>query len=78
MNIEEQLIDYFKKLTDVEVTPDTPLIESGLIDSMGVMSLIALLEHEYGLDLDMDDLTIENFATITHIKSLINGKRQEL
>ena len=77
MNIEQQLVDYFKDSTDVELTADTPLLESGVVDSMGVMTLIAFIENEYGLVLDMDDLTIENFATIKDIKNLINGKKRE-
>jgi len=77
MNIEQQLVYYLQESTDVELTADTPLLESGVIDSMGVMALIAFIENEYGLVLDMDDLTIENFATVKDIKNLINGKKKE-
>ena len=62
MTVEQQLIDYLQHSTDIEVTLDTPLMESGVIDSMGVMTLIAFIANEYDLVLDMDDLTIDNFA----------------
>ena len=78
MTVEQQLIDYLQHSTDIEVTLDTPLMESGVIDSMGVMTLIAFIANEYDLVLDMDDLTIDNFATIENIKNLINGKKGEL
>jgi acyl carrier protein len=77
MDIEQQLIHYFKDFADVEITPDTPLLESGVVDSMGVMTLVAFIESEYSLVLDMDDLTIENFATVNDIKNFINGKKME-
>ena len=78
MNVEEQLVRYFKKHADADVAHDTPLVEHGVIDSMGVMELIAFIESTYDLQLDMDDLTIENFATINDIKNLIVMKREEL
>ena len=77
MNIEQQLVYYLQESTDVELTADTPLLESGVIDSMGVMTLIAFIENEYSIVLDTDDLTIENFATVKHIRNLINGKKKE-
>jgi len=32
-----------------EVTEDTPLLEQGLLDSLGLMKLVAFLEHRYRL-----------------------------
>lgn len=77
MKIEDDLINYLKNHAGEEVAFDTPLVEDGIIDSMGVMDLIAFIESTYHLDLDMDDLTIENFATINDIKSFIMCKREE-
>ena len=77
MSIEEQIVNYLKNHAGEEVEFDTPLVEDGIIDSMGVMDLIAFIESTYKLDLDMDDLTIENFATITDIKNFILCKREE-
>jgi len=77
MSIEEQIVNYLKNHAGEEVAVDTPLVEDGIIDSMGVMDLIAFIESTYHLDLDMDDLTIENFATINDIKNFILCKREE-
>ena len=79
MNIEEQLVAYFLENTDVgmEVSYDTLLVDDGIIDSMGVMDLIAFIEQTFGLSMEMDDLEIENFATINHIKTFIVSKTGE-
>jgi len=79
MNIEEQLIAYFKENAgaDLEVSYDTLLVEDGVIDSMGVMDLIAFIEKTFGVSMEMDDLEIENFATINHIKTFIVNKTGE-
>ncbi len=77
MSIEEQLEGYFRKLVDAEVAVDTQLIESGLIDSMGIQELIGFIESAYNLEFEMDDLTVDNFGTINDIKKLILLKRGE-
>ncbi len=77
MSIEEQLAGYFRERIDTEVAVDTQLIESGLIDSMGIQELIAFIENAYTLEFEMDDLTVDNFATINDIKNLILLKRGE-
>jgi acyl carrier protein len=71
MDIEERLVDYFRNHAGGEVKPETRLVEEGVIDSMGVMELLAFIESTFGVTPDMDDLTIENFATINDIKNFI-------
>jgi acyl carrier protein len=46
-------------LRDDEVIPET-----GLLDSAAIMELIVWYEDRYGLAIDQDDLTIENFGTV--------------
>ena len=73
--IEEGLVGYFKDKLNADVTSDTPLIEEQVIDSMGVMELISFIQETYEVELDMDDLTIENFESIRHIYELVMSKR---
>ncbi len=54
---------------------DDPLIESGVIDSMGVMSLLAFLEKEFSIEIPGDDLIPENFGSITAIVALVERQR---
>jgi len=75
MHIEEQLIAYFANHANTEVSPDTHLVEESVIDSMGVMALIAFIENTYDIQIDMDDLTIENFATVNNIRDFIVRSR---
>ena len=78
MNIEQELINYFRDIADEEVLCDTPLVENGIIDSMGVLELLAFMDKQYDMNLDMEDLTIENFATISNIRDLIMRKGRDL
>lgn len=78
MSIEEQLTTYFRENFAADVDGDTALIESGLIDSMGVMELVEYLERSFGIEMDMDDMTVDRFGTITAIKHLITEKQEAM
>ena len=75
MNIEAELVDYFREHHDAIVTMATPLVEQGIVDSMGVMELVTHLEQAYGIEFEMDDLTIDKLGSIASIKNLIVSKR---
>ncbi len=57
------------KLEDTE-----PLIESGIIDSLGIMKLIMYLEESFKIKIEADDLMPENLGTVNAISSLIQEK----
>jgi acyl carrier protein len=50
------------------------LIESGIVDSMGIISLISFLEEKFSLTIDGDDLVPENFDSIARIVSLVEAR----
>jgi acyl carrier protein len=50
------------------------LIETGIIDSLGIMRLLAYLESEFSIRLADEDLVPENFETIQAIRSLVERK----
>ncbi len=54
-----------------EIGVDESLIEGGLIDSMGILKLIAFVEESFDIILSEDDITGENFASIRSIVSLV-------
>ena len=78
MNIESELIGYFKEKYDVQVDTTTKLIDEGVVDSMGVMELVTFLEQSFDVEFEMDDLTEDNFASIVSVNKLISGKKEEL
>ena len=72
--IGNRLIDYFKEKVDTLVDSETLLLEEKVIDSMGVLELVAFLEAAYGIEFTDDDLTVDNFKTIGSISELILSK----
>ncbi len=46
------------------ISETTDLLESGIIDSLGVLDLVAFMQQEFGIMVDDGDLTPENFKSI--------------
>lgn len=57
-----------------EIDNDTLLNEVG-IDSLRYVELVLVLEEEYSIQIEDEDLIIENFETIDKIIDLINSYR---
>lgn len=55
-------------------TPDTLLVETGIIDSLGLFKLVAFIEDEYKIKIEPEDILIENFATLNDIVKMIRSK----
>jgi acyl carrier protein len=52
-------------------TAETALFDQNIIDSFEIINLIGAIETRYGIALDADDLTVQNFNTLTSIAALI-------
>ena len=51
------------------------LVESGIIDSLGVMTLLSFIEQEFSINVPDNALTPENFASISRIAALVESQR---
>ncbi len=56
------------------VAEEESLLESGLIDSTGVLELIAFLETEIGINIKDAEIVPENFDSIKNITTYAKSK----
>lgn len=74
--MQEKLIEFIKDefLTDpdTEISIDTKLISSGLIDSFSLVSLQAFIEKEFGKKIPALRITAETFDTVRQMVDIIN------
>lgn len=57
----------------IHLTMDDRIIEAGLIDSMGIVRLLAHLQQRYGIDhIANQDLSLQNFRSIGSIAALVS------
>jgi acyl carrier protein len=47
-------------------------IDSGLLDSFDIISLVSSLDEEFGISIDGTDITPDNFSTLEAIKQLVD------
>ena len=47
----------------VRTEPDLPLFDSGLLDSLGIVTLISRLSEEFGVDISPAEFEREDWAT---------------
>lgn len=57
------------------IAPDDNLLLSGLIDSLGVMQLVAFIQAENGIKVEPREITLKNFKTINSIVGFIERKK---
>ena len=74
--VKQMIINYVKKEfieedSDVEVTENTPLISSGIVDSFSMVSLKTFLEKKYKISIPDDKATPEAFDTVNSIIAVL-------
>ena len=67
----EYVIDEYVEDEDEEITYDSPLISSGLVDSFSMVSLKVFLEKKYDIKLPDEDATPEAFDSVNSIVELV-------
>lgn len=50
-----------------EVRPDTDLLLTGLVDSIGVVRIVAWMEEYLDTEIDPVDVVLENFQTVARM-----------
>lgn len=77
MALKEQLrkfiIENFN-FGEENIGDDDHLFESGIIDSLGRVKLLAFVDETLKVPLDMRDITIDNFSTINKMAETIENK----
>lgn len=76
MEIEVMINDIHRYIKDEinyskSFDPHTNIIEEGIIDSMGILSLVSFLETKYGIEIDLEEINADNFATVKKIAQFV-------
>jgi acyl carrier protein len=70
--VHQKLTELFAKKLSLEVSSvDTDLVETGLLDSLALVELLAQLDETFGVSISIDDLELENFRSIASIAGFV-------
>ena len=77
MKIIEKIRGEIKSLVFKDVSNDTSLIKSGLLDSISIVDLIIFIEEETGHKIPENHIIEENFDSIDNIKSYLSKRTED-
>jgi acyl carrier protein len=56
------------------LTPTTPLITGGILDSLATLELVSFLEQQYGIEFQAHEVDTEYLGTLEAIAGLVSNK----
>jgi acyl carrier protein len=60
------------------VTGETPLLESGILDSLSLLQLVVFLEETFGITVGDTELLPQNFETVNAICAYLRSHEHEM
>jgi acyl carrier protein len=63
---------------DVRLSDDEHLFDRGIIDSMGALELMQFLQDEFGIQVDEDEMTEQNFESLRAIGRFVASKQADV
>jgi acyl carrier protein len=77
--VETIITDYISRelVPDPALLPladETPLLDSGILDSLSLLRLVVFLEERFGVTIGDTDLLPENFASVNTICAYLRAR----
>jgi acyl carrier protein len=71
--LHTQIIAFFAEKLSVEVSSvDTDLVRTGILDSLALVELLTYIEKEFGTEISLDNVEIEDFHSIARIAEYVD------
>lgn len=79
MDTKDQIREFITKnfyLTNPgTLSDDLSLLESGLVDSTGVLEILAFVEQQFGISVQDDEIVPDHFDGVARIAAFVESKR---
>lgn len=70
--IRQFILDNYPKAREGDLQADDKLLEKGIIDSLGLFTLIEFLETAFGVTVSVSDVTEDKFASIQALSDFVS------
>lgn len=78
MNIENQIREFIVKnlyyTEGTSLSDEASFLAEGVIDSMGAMELVAFVESEFKIKVEMSEVVVKNFDSISKLANFVRRK----
>ena len=72
---EDAVLQIYREALDIEVGGlDVDVFESGLLDSLGLVMLVAEIEERFGLRIPFETLEIDEFRTVRSLARIVEAQ----
>jgi len=68
------ILDTFPLARKQNVKDSDNLLDSGIIDSLGMLDVVSFLEREFGIHVDDEELVPENFESVDNLVGFVGRK----
>ena len=80
MSVRDELYEYINEnflylQPDLELTDEDRFLELGVIDSTGVVELVGEVEERYGITVEDNEITEDNFGSLAGLVKFVASKR---
>ncbi len=72
--IKEFVANELSKGRKSTIKEDDDLLSEGIIDSLGILQLVAFIEEKFGYSVPDEDVVIENFMSVNALASYLEQK----
>ena len=71
----DDLLDLIRATVQLDepIDADVPLISSGMIDSFDLVTLIGAIEERFGVNIPVEDISVESFDTPRQMHQWLDG-----
>ena len=76
--IKQFIIDNFLFGEGAKLSVDTLLLEKGIIDSTGVIELVAFIEDNFNTTVTDEELVQHNFSSLNAIEKYLQSKNNQV
>jgi acyl carrier protein len=73
-DIRQFIIQKFPLARKRQIQDSDPLLETGMLDSQGVLEVVGYIEEKFSLRIADEDLVPENFQSIDRIAGFIESR----
>lgn len=76
-SVKQFIVDNFLFGDTDKLAVDTHLFEKGIIDSTGVLELVAFIEENFNVTVSDDELVQDNFSSLIAIEKFLQYKNNQ-
>lgn len=76
VDVESRIHRIFRDGLELHVDVDTDVIADGILDSLAFVRLLVSLEEEFGLEVNLAELDLEDFSSVSSIARLVGANGQ--